>query len=66
MMEEGQDPKLPLLMRAMEGSWCENSSWISEGVMKEEEQVRDIIEGGESFGFFERWILESPLRWWSG
>lgn len=32
-MVEGQQPKLPLFMRAIAGSWCENSAIISEGVM---------------------------------
>jgi hypothetical protein len=38
MMEEGQEPKLPLLMRATVVSWWENSDSISEAVMKDEEE----------------------------
>lgn len=38
MMEDGQEPKLPLLMRATVVSWWENSDSISEAVMKDEEE----------------------------
>uniref|UniRef100_A0A3Q7GCL7 Uncharacterized protein n=1 Tax=Solanum lycopersicum TaxID=4081 RepID=A0A3Q7GCL7_SOLLC len=32
-MDFGHDPKLPLLIRAMVRSWCENSAAISVSVM---------------------------------
>lgn len=56
-MEEGQEPKLPLLMRAMAGSWWLNSDSISEAVMKlEEESLGFLGEGCEPLmSGIERW-----------
>lgn len=56
--ERGQLPKLPLLIRATFGWWCENSSWISGSEM-----------GWGSRGFLGwRWLGSSaPFRgssWW--
>lgn len=48
MMLLGQHPKLPLLMRAMEGEWWENSDLISGVEMKET----------ESLGLLGKWVME--------
>ena len=54
----GQHPKLPLLMRATEGSWWENSDFISDGEIRV--RVSDSSgSGGLSLGFL--WLLESPF-----
>lgn len=49
-MEAGQEPKLPLLIRATVGSWWENSERSSSSEMKV-----DSFSGAASGG--------APLRW---
>lgn len=41
-MDFGHEPKLPLFIRAIVGSWCENSASISASVM--DFVVEDMVE----------------------